>query len=297
MALVVLLFAIADRSRADGILTNDFAALTEAGACKDVCPANIIHSFGDVSYGAPDTDNGFDSAESVNSQGHFGLYARGSANTTSKVGHGGGWAYGNFLISVLVPPQQGHSAGDPGELTLPYHLDGTVTIDWGEVFVDGFLVSGATARLLWGYSAFDTSGNTLARENLANDTWSGNHVSDTVNTDINVVIPFQFGDIFYLSESYYVTVDGHSAAPPAVGFVEADFLHTALLGPAIVEDGLGNALVNPIITSDTGFDFGNPQGGGAAAPEPRGVVVLTVALAFLFGAARRFGSTCSTFKS
>ena len=198
---------------------------------------------GDVSYGAPDTDNGSDSAESINSQGHFGLYARGSANTTSNAGHGSGSAYGNFLISILVPPQQGHSAGDPGELILPYHLDGTVTIDWGEVFVDGFLVSGATAKLVWDYNAFDTLGNSLASSTLVNDTWSGNHVSDSVNTDINVVIPFHFGDIFYLGENYYVTVDGHSGAPPAVGSVEADFLHTAMLGPAIVEDGLGNALI------------------------------------------------------
>jgi hypothetical protein len=281
---------LATAPTADATLTNDFSALTEAGACKDVCPANIIHSFGDVAYGAPDIGNGFDSAESANVQNHFGAYARGSANSTADPGHGSGWAYGNFLISVLVPPQQGQPAGAPGTFVLPYHLDGTVTIDWAEVFAGGFLVSGANASLLWDVSSFniDGSGSTLNR--LANDHWSGNHLSATVNRNVAATIPFLFGEIFYISETYSLVVDGHSSEAPAVGFVEADFLHTAILGPATVKDGLGNVLVDPIVLSDTGFDFEHPSGDGGGAPsvpEPSSLLLLSIGLAGLAVIARR----------
>jgi|GEM_PF-5852561 len=257
-------------------LTNDFSALTEAGACKDVCPANFIHSFGDLSYGAADPGNGFDSAESANFQDHFGLFARGSANSTADPGHGSGWAYGNFLLSVLIPSDPTHPAGSVGSFMLPYHLNGTVTIDWGEVFSGGFLVSGATARLVWDATSFNIDGSSNTTQHLADDTWSGNKLSVTVNRNVTWSVPFRFGTIFYLSEGYYVSVDGHSGAAPSVGFVEADFLHTALLGPAIVKDGSGNILINPTILSDTGFDFAHPA---ANVPEPSALALFVAGLA------------------
>ena len=273
--MLLVLTAVAPAAEAG--LTNDSFALTEAGACKDgVCTGpfyagpggvNTLSSFGDVTYGAADggnSGNGFDSAESLNAQDHFGLHARGSANSTEQPGAGSGWAWGSFGISVLIPPQQGHAAGTPGTLVLPYHLHGTVTIDWGEVFVDGMLVSGATARLLWDISTFNIGGSGFDVHHMANDSWSGNDVSVTVDRDLTATISFAFGTIFYIDASYYVLVSGYSLAPPAVGFVEADFLHTATLGTAIVQDGSGNVVANPIIVSDTGFDFANPSGAGAS---------------------------------
>jgi hypothetical protein len=95
------------------------------------------------------------------------------------------------------------------------------------------------------------------------DVWSGNSVSATFDRDAGAVIPFHFGEIFYINEVHSLTVNGFSSAPPAVGSIVADFLHTGTLKPAIVQDGSGNVLVNPTIVSDTGFDFLNPTGTAA----------------------------------
>jgi len=95
-----------------GNLTNDSFALEEAAKCKDVCPAITSSGFGDVSWGDA---NG--SARSVNVQDHFGIYASASVNDTENPGGGSGWAYGAFGTSLLVPPQQGNAAGDPGWFT------------------------------------------------------------------------------------------------------------------------------------------------------------------------------------
>src|SRR5690242_17840832 len=80
-------------------LTNDSFALTEVAKCKDVCPAITLSSFGDISWGDA---NG--SARSANFQDHFGISASGSANDTENPGGGGGWAYGAFGTSLLIPP-------------------------------------------------------------------------------------------------------------------------------------------------------------------------------------------------
>ncbi len=277
---LAVLLGSAHLLQADGILTNDFFAGTQAAGCKDVCPANTLVGFGDVSYGAPDAAVGFDSAESINAQDHFGLFARGSINSTTETGQGRGAATGGFLISLLIPPQNGQAQDDPGTLVLPYHLEGTTTIDWGEVFVDGFLVSFAEAHLAWDISSFEP--NTPAHiQHMIRDDWSGNHVSDTINTNLNAEIPFRFGEVFYIDEVYLAYVAGTCEAPPCVGSVEVDFLHTGILGPAIVEDGTGDPLANPLIISDTGFDFTNPQGGSTSeVPEPRetGMLVSLLAL-------------------
>jgi hypothetical protein len=54
----------------------------------------------------------------------------------------------------------------------------------------------------------------------------------------------------------------------------ADFLHTATLGPAIVTDPFGHQLVDPIIVSDTGFDFATLQTPDESVPEPATAMLL-----------------------
>jgi hypothetical protein len=275
---VAMLVLVGMTSAAEAALTNDSFAQTVAGACKDgVCTGpvyagpggvNSLHDFGDVTYGAPNgalIGNGFDAAESLNAQDHFGLFARGSTNSTAEPGAGTGWASGSFSLSVLIPPQQGHAAGTPGTLILPYHLHGTVTIDWGEVFIDGMLASGASAHLLWDITTFNVDGTGSEVHHMANDTWSGNDVSVTVDRNVAAQVSFTFGTIFYISAGYYVTVNGYSLGPPAIGFVEADFLHTATLGPVTVEDGSAALVPDPVIVTDTGFAFATESSGGGTS--------------------------------
>jgi hypothetical protein len=162
--------------------------------------------------------------------------------------------------------------GDPGVLELPYHLHGTVTSDWGDNFVGGVHVGGAKASLGWSYSSVSNGVETVD-VNLENENWSGNHLSVVVDRDFVARMPFHVGQIFYLTETAKLAVSGDSPVAPAVGFVEGDFLHTATLGPAIVLDKFGNPLSNPVIESDSGFDFAHPQ-----VPEPSSALLLAATL-------------------
>jgi hypothetical protein len=162
--------------------------------------------------------------------------------------------------------------GAPGVLELPYHLHGTVTIDWGDNVVEGVHVGGAKASLVWGYIGF-SNGMPTVDANLENESWSGNHLSVVVDRDVVARVPFHVGQIFYFDNSAKLMVSGDSPVAPAVGFVEADFLHTATLGPAIVLDKFGNPLSNPVIESDSGFDFAHPQ-----VPEPSSALLLAATL-------------------
>jgi hypothetical protein len=161
--------------------------------------------------------------------------------------------------------------GDPGVLELPYHLHGTVTSDWGDTFVGGMQASFANASLAWSYSSVENGMQTVD-ESLENENWSGNHLSVVVDRHVLARVPFHVGQIFYLSETAILTVSGESRVAPAVGFVEADFLHTATLSPAIVLDKFGNPLSNPVIESDSGFDFAHPE-----VPEPSSALLLAAA--------------------
>jgi hypothetical protein len=98
-------------------------------------------------------------------------------------------------------------------------------------------------------------------------------LSVVVDRDVVARVPFHVGQIFYLGETARLLVSGDSPVAPAVGFVEGDFLHTATLGPAIVLDKFGNPLSNPVIESDSGFDFAHPQ-----VPEPSSALLLATAV-------------------
>jgi hypothetical protein len=91
--------------------------------------------------------------------------------------------------------------------------------------------------------------------------WRGNHVSDSLNQDVIVDIPFQFGVSFNYSYEFRLSASAGSSAPPSVGYAEADFMHTGRFTGGTAFDSAGNALVNPVVNSDTGFDYVN-------VPEP-----------------------------
>jgi len=268
---------------APAVLTNDLSVVTSSFPCEGDSPitgrpcggGTTIKSFGTTSYGAPDAGNGFDFAQTAWFQDHFGLDARGSANSTENPGGGSGAADGSFFESLLVPVQPGLAQGDPGVPELPYHLHGTVTSDWGDNFVNGVHVGGAKASLAWSYSSVSNGVQTVDAF-LEAESWSGNHLSVVVDRDMVARVPFHVGQIFYLGETANLLVSGSSPVAPAVGFVEADFLHTATLGPAIVLDKFGNPLSNPVIESDSGFDFAHPQ-----VPEPSSALLLATAVTSL----------------
>jgi hypothetical protein len=295
---VAVLGAVA--SRAEATLTGDFSAGESGTFCTGVCRGALpvffqSSGFGDVQDGR--TDNaGAAVARSVNFQDHFGLFARASANSTDADRGGEASAVGDWQMSFLIPAQQGIAAGTPGLLTLPYHLHGTIMSDWGEtVFIDPatgpMQGSEANARFQWVYSSTASSGFSTAFDR----TWVGPsfgvfgvpNFNVALDFDVALFVPFRFGEVFDFFQTFSVRVEGFSLFAPSVGFVEADLLQTATLRPAIVTDDSGNPLVDPIIISDTGFDFATLQPPGASVPEPAAGALLALGLAVLGSRRRR----------
>ncbi len=91
--------------------------------------------------------------------------------------------------------------------------------------------------------------------------WRGNHISETVDRDVSVSIPFHYGMPFYFLSSFILDANAGSATAPSVGFAEADFLDGGTFAGGIVFDSVGTALSDPIVDSDSGFDY-------VTAPEP-----------------------------
>jgi hypothetical protein len=273
------------------------AALTPAaaGPTAGTLPGGYFGSFstcgtgfGTCSFAIPDpSDNGLQSGEVAWFMDHFGLFARVSANSTGQPGVDTSFVSGNLGIEMMVPPQPGLALGDSGVLTLPYHLEGTVRSEWGDVYapdVNGGqqIVSFSNIDFIWWAGYADDSGAS-SFEKLVDGHWTGNHISETIDEQVHLDVPFVVGQNFIVYINPSLNVKGESRLPPTIGFVEGDFLHTATLEPAIVFDSSGHPVTDPLILSTTGFDFVNPQ--ASAVPEPGPAWVMAGGLAFV--AARR----------
>jgi hypothetical protein len=267
-------------------LTNDMVVLTESSACANCAPV-FTRGFGTTSAGGPNSTGGFDEAQTAWFPDHFGEFARGSLNSTSKAQSGSGFTYSATVESILIPPQQGMLQGDPGTFQLFYHLDGTVTIDVGQTFdSQGNLLSGGNVDLAWAWSSAPTPFfNTGVHGDSIVKGWGGNQVS-VVNRDVIQSFPFQYGVLFYYENAVSVTAFASSGAGPSEGFAEGDFFHTGILNGATVLDKNGNPITNPVVLSDSGFDFVHPQGSGSAVPEPSSAIPLGAGLGGLLLALR-----------
>jgi hypothetical protein len=73
---------------------------------------------------------------------------------------------------------------------------------------------------------------------------------------------------------------------PSVGFAEADFFHTGTQLGAVLFDSFGNPISNPVVISDSGFDYVHPQGTSSAVPEPGGTLLFAVSLSIVVLASR-----------
>jgi hypothetical protein len=266
-------------------LTNDMVVLTESSACANCAPV-FIRTFGTTSSGGPSASGGLNSAQTAWFPDHFGEFARGALNSTSKAQSAGGFTYSATVESILIPPQQGMLQGDPGTFQLFYHLDGTVTIDVGQTFDPlGNLLSGGQVDLAWDWSTAPTPFfNTGVHRDSLIQGWGGSKVSDVVNRDVIQTFPFQYGVLFYYETAVSVTANASSGAGPSEGFAEGDFLHTGTLNGATVLDKNGNPITNPVVISDSGFDYVHPR--VSTVPEPSSAVPLGAGLGGLILALR-----------
>jgi hypothetical protein len=257
-----------------GNITSDLVAFTSSET-RDSGPINLF-SFGTTSAGGFNTTGAHDNAQTAWFQDHFGMYGRTSMNSTGE-GQGGFDIAHSFLQeSMLIPPQQGMAQGDSGTFHLSYHLDGTVNIDVGVTLAPGSeqVVSFGRVFYGWGFFAGDV-GAPLVNIGVAQNTWLGNQISDVVDRDVDVPIPFQFGVPFYYATEFRLEVGAGSTFAPSTGFAEGDFLHTGTLLGGAVFDQFGDRLSNPLVISDSGFDYVNPQA-ESAVPEPSTLVMSSI---------------------
>ena len=263
-----------------GALTNDFAVNESANPCdlsepSSSCTPSALggvarSDFGQLSAGGFNSTNGSGVAQINWEHNGFGLYATGATNTTVGNEAGGGIAAGSFLESVLVPAQQGHLAGEAANMLINYHLDGGVDIDFGGVGT-------SWVQFAWVLVSFpvgcDASCTFWKDQNLFDQRWEFSHFSTTIDQDIVAEVPFHYGEPLYLSMTAQLSAfAGNTLGVGAqVGHATGDFLHTATMKPAIIEDLSGHVLDNPIIISDSGFDYAHP------APEPSALVLVAAA--------------------
>ena len=246
-----------------GGITNDLVVNTSSQS-GPLSQGQFLASFGTTQFGGMNNTGGFDSASSAWFPGHFGMFARGSMNSNAEAQGGSGYASGLTQESILIPNQQGILDGETGVLQLNYHLDGVVTIDVADVFdfSGQFLISHGGADYFWsfGKQEIGTDANLVTLPGVESH-WRGNHISETVNRDVSVSIPFHYGMPFYLLSSFILDANAGSATAPSVGFAEADFLDGGRFAGGIVFDSVGTPLSDPIVDSDSGFDY-------VTAPEP-----------------------------
>jgi hypothetical protein len=279
IVLLAVLFASAGLApvNAGNITGGIFVATTQS--VDDNTVYNTLDSFGTTSAGKFNSTGAFETAQTAWFHDHFGMFARTSMDSTG--GQGGfDYAYGLWEESILIPPQQGTAQGDPGTLHLSIHLDGTVNIDVGvaiEILNGAQYASSGRVTLQWALGGND--GFNIER------TWIGNQVSAVFNFDRDVTMPFQFGVPFLFVNQFKLESEAHGTPDgPSIGFAEGDFFHTGTLLGGAVFDQFGNRISNPLVISDSGFDYVNPQlAVESAVPEPSTFVVSSVLLG-MFGA-------------
>jgi hypothetical protein len=266
-----------------GNITSDLQAFTSSETTSSG-PVNLF-SFGTTSAGGFNSSGAFDTAQTAWFEGHFGMFARTSMNSTAESQGGFDIAHAYYQESMLIDPQQGTAQGDPGTLHLFYHLDGTVNINVG-LAPNSEGISRSFGRVAFGWGFF--AGASPASKDLVSlgvtqqNAWLGNQVSAVVNLDVDVPIHFQFGVPFYYATEFRLEAGAGAPEAPSIGFAEGDFSHTGTLLGGAVFDPFGDRLLNPSVISDSGFDFINPQS-ESAIPEPSTLVML------LFGAGSWLG--------
>ena len=249
-----------------GNITNDLLAFSSSETDSSG-PLNRF-SFGTTSAGGFNPGGAFDSAQTAWFQDHFGMFARTSMNSIAAGQGGFDIAHGVLQESMLIPAQQGAAQGDQGTFHLSYHLDGTVNIDVGVTRdPSGQVNSFGRVSYGWGFFAGDV-GAPLANLGVTQQqTWLGNQVSAVVNRDVDVPIAFKFGVAFYYLTEFRLEAGAGSTYAPSTGFAEGDFLHTGTLLGGAVFDQFGSRISNPLVISDSGFDYVTAQL-TSAVPEP-----------------------------
>lgn len=243
-----------------GGITDDLVVNTSSQS-GPTTPGQAITTFGTTRFGGLNNLGGFNEAATAWFPGSFGMFARGSMNSTGASQGGAGYAYGYTQESILIPSQQGIADGEMGVLQLNHHLAGVVTIDVGDVFSGEFLISHGVADYYWSFlkKEIGTDANLVTLPGVEAH-WRDNHVTEIVDRNVSVSIPFHFGMPFYFVSSFILSASAASPTPPSVGFAEADFSEGGTFTGGIVFYG-GNALSDPIVESDTGFDY-------VTVPEP-----------------------------
>jgi len=264
-----------------GFLTNDLLAFTSSQT-REYGPVNLF-AYGTTSTGGFNTNGAFDTARTAWVPGEFGMYAFTALNSMTAGQGGFSIARGISKESMLIAPQQGAAQGDPGVFHLSYHLDGSVIIDVGVTLDSGGLVASfGRVHYSWGFLAGDVGASLNNLGVNQQETWLGNQVSAIIDLDVDVPIPFKFGVPFYYYTDFRLEAGAGSSFGPSQGRAEADFFNTGTLLGGAVFDQYGNRILNPLVISDSGFDYVNPQS-VSAVPEPSTLVLSSILFCMIGG--------------
>lgn len=171
-------------------------------------------------------------------------------------------------------------------LELPFHLTGSVTADLSipTEFVSCVAMHTCLAKALPAaiiQFSLQCAAGPIGQA-TTNCTQTLNfETSQTVNTTIDLIIPFNAGQQFGLTlgpranaelAGMFTEADNQTVLLQATGQAIGDFSHSLVAGPAIVLDSAMNPISNAIITADSGFNYLDPPGESASVPEPSALI-------------------------
>jgi len=192
---------------------------------------------------------------------------------------------GGTVTGTFVPVGFGASGGSVVRYTDTLNIagsgKGTIRVPW--LVEGGVDISGAPAGAALGFTtcasnatgAFNVS---FCTRNRGDANGSEVFTGDTSYSELwTLDFQIEFGVDYDLLTQFGLSTAG--GGPNGGSSATADFSHTGLMQPVQVFDSLGNRMLNPVITAESGLDYLNPQGDTpSAVSEPSAVASFALGL-------------------
>jgi len=229
-----------------------------------------------------DVDGGVNYGANAFSSGTFGKFSLLTFAGGSATGFFVGTAHAGAVAQIQFSDSVNIAGVGQGKLRLPFLVDGSVSVSGSAASAFGFTFCQAVPHVSGVGSTCLVNGLPAFFNQLPPNVSFSNTTQPGFAQLFNLDFPIVFGQFVDLNFTVTLT----SGANGASGIAGADFSHTGTIQAAQVFDQFGNLIPNPTITSDSGFDYVNPQF-AASAPEPGGLILAAASLLLIVRRTRK----------
>jgi hypothetical protein len=220
---------------------------------------------GGVNFGANSS-----ATASLNS---FGLFAFAGGSATGQNVNIGFGAQGNAGVQFIDTLNIAGGSGT-GRIQIPWLIDGGVDVSGNGtvVFAAGTCASYPAGTINVAFCTPNRAPDVLKTDTSYEELW----ILD---------FAFEFGVDYTFQQCFGLST---GTGDPLGSFAQGNFAHTGLMQPVRVFDSLGNLVLNPVITAESGLDYLNPQGDTpSAVSEPASLASLALGLLGVAGLRKR----------